>query len=298
MAKALKIFSMRGAPVRLHWSLVFLPLFLLYQPLVNIMAQPNLFYWACARLGFLCLAIIAHELAHIITAKSFGAAVDDVIIYPFGGDTQVNGMPADEWYHVRLALSGPLFNLSIASIIYAVTTLFLAEPSPVLSQIMIWNLVIGVFNMIPAQPLDGGQALRRALNAKIGYIRGDLWAGRIGVFIGCILMAAGFFLNFIFFIIGIITAAASYNVIKQTRYIMFDAPWAGGTDDIRSWRLPTGELQEEIRRRKSFESANADMRKRVDDLLRKISESGFDSLNDEERHFLKMASERLRMKRP
>ena len=301
MGRSFLICRIAGIPIRVHWAFVVLPIFFLYQPLIQIRTHPQGPEWfllGLTEMVFLVIAVICHEMAHALTARRYGAQVDSIVLWPLGGLTQLSGMPGTPSAQILLSLAGPACNLGLAALGFALARLP-GQFGPYAGLFAWWNLLLGGFNLIPAYPMDGGQAVRTALHAKLGHARGDLWAGRIGVAAAVVIIVYGLTQNNVFLmIIGFLTGASSYTLLKQSRFAAYSPrPRVPESGDFRTWRLPKQELEAEIERKRAAERADEQMRRRTDELLTQISEKGIGSLSEEDRAFLKSASERLRARR-
>ena len=96
-----------GVPWRGHWSLILLPIFLLYRPLIDIRTNPENFLPSVVWMLALLLAVICHEAAHAVAGRRLGGTVHAVVLLPFGGVTQVSGIRGTMGAHVTLSLAGP-----------------------------------------------------------------------------------------------------------------------------------------------------------------------------------------------
>jgi len=135
---------------------------------------------------FVCVTL--HELAHSLVARSFQLPADEIILYPFGGAAQIDQDAPKPMVELLVAIAGPAINVMIAAVLLVVTSakLELAKLSPhwtgetitrsALAQpstntLLIWlisaNVMMAVFNMIPALPMDGGRVLRAILAMKL-----------------------------------------------------------------------------------------------------------------------------------
>lgn len=165
-----KIGSVMGIPLRVHfsWLIVFgliaWSLSTYYFPL----AAPDLpavSYWIKGVLAalLLFLSVALHELAHSFVARSYGISIQGITLFIFGGVAQLKGEPPHPRAEFTIAIVGPLtsFLLSLIFFLFALTThegtraLF-----DYLSRI---NLTLGIFNLIPGFPMDGGRVLRALL---------------------------------------------------------------------------------------------------------------------------------------
>ena len=162
-----------------------------------------------------------HESAHILVTRRLGIKTERIEVLPFGITAKLcdEGIknPRDE---IIIALAGPISNFVIAYIAYGVAGGWWQ------TYIICTSLVIGVFNLIPALPLDGGRILKAVLVSRYGCIRGYGMAMRVSVFCGLgiaivglwILYVTGF--NFSFLIIGAFLVANITEEIKASRIIM------------------------------------------------------------------------------
>jgi Zn-dependent protease/CBS domain-containing protein len=141
-----------------------------------------------ALLFFGCLLL--HELAHSLVAKRYGLGVRSITLFLFGGVSNLEHEPPSARSEFYMAIAGPIMSilLGFAFLVAAVlgTSVSLADPSASVAMfaqlspvetLLVWlgpvNLVIGVFNLVPAFPLDGGRVLRSVLWAASGDLRGS-----------------------------------------------------------------------------------------------------------------------------
>jgi len=144
--------------------------------------------------------ILLHELGHGLQARAFGLAVRRITLLPIGGLAQLESPPAYPLHELTIALAGPVVNLGLALLLIITTyliqpfvfanwidqaiLLFFSPPSVpgLLLYLFGANLILFVFNMIPAFPMDGGRVLRSALALVIDYelaTRIAAWIGRL-----------------------------------------------------------------------------------------------------------------------
>ncbi len=220
MRWSLGVARIRGVPVRLHVTFVLL--------LAALLA------WAVARagwraaaweLGFLVLllaCVVAHELAHTLVARVRGLPIRHITLYPFGGMTAFASRPAQET-EVAIAVAGPLTNLAFSGLIFLATggRVASAPLEPTLGGIvamLFWaNLVLGLFNLLPAFPLDGGRILRGLLARRLGLARATHWAGTIGQIAGLALLAWGIARNPWLAIAGVVILLGASAELLRTR---------------------------------------------------------------------------------
>jgi stage IV sporulation protein FB len=136
---------------------------------------------------FLC--IVLHEFGHITMARRFGVRTPDVILLPIGGVARLERIPEEPKQELLIALAGPAVTIAIILLLLLAaaaagqTLVFrdpLGEQVPFAVRLMIVNVMVLVFNLIPAFPLDGGRVLRALLASRLGLVRATRIAGTIG----------------------------------------------------------------------------------------------------------------------
>lgn len=132
-------------PVFLHWTLILMFL-------VFFMGDKNQFLIS----SFVFCIILFHEFGHCFGAKYFGLEIDKIVLTPLGGGAYIH-LSRNPFEELVISLSGPLVNVLLIPILY-----FLKITYPyigIINELFYINLLILIFNMIPAHPLDGGSAL-------------------------------------------------------------------------------------------------------------------------------------------
>ena len=143
------------------------------------------YYVAFAYALLLLISVLVHELAHALTAKIFHWPTEKIVLNLWGGHTQFEGFTATPGRSVLVAMAGPAANLALAGAGWLY--ILAADPSGVvgiLSNIFVWaNMLIGIFNVLPGLPLDGGRLVESAVWKATGsQEKGTVaagWAGRI-----------------------------------------------------------------------------------------------------------------------
>jgi Zn-dependent protease/CBS domain-containing protein len=183
-----KIGRIAGIDVYMHATFLLLVAFVLF---VYWMNEHNL---SAALMGLaLVLAvfgcIVLHELGHAFTARRYGVRTKDLILLPIGGVARLERMPERPSEELRVALAGPAVNLLIAAIIYLVLLGTGIEPhwrnfrlvgGDFAEKLMVVNLWLVGFNLLPAFPMDGGRVLRALLATRMDYIRATQIAAHVG----------------------------------------------------------------------------------------------------------------------
>lgn len=126
--------------------------------------------------------VLLHEFGHALMARRFGIETEDITLYPIGGVAPLRRMPRAPGAELLIALAGPAVNFAIAGGLTVLGLLGLLELGPysVASYLLKINLMLGLFNLIPAFPMDGGRVLRALLGGWLGRAQATTIAASIG----------------------------------------------------------------------------------------------------------------------
>jgi Zn-dependent protease/CBS domain-containing protein len=133
---------------------------------------------------FLC--VVLHEFGHAFAAKAFGINTPDITLLPIGGVARLERMPEEPLQELVIAVAGPLVNVVIAlGLFVAGGSQAFFNPSTVeggslVTQLMTINILLLLFNLLPAFPMDGGRVLRALLATRMTYARATQVAALIG----------------------------------------------------------------------------------------------------------------------
>ncbi|GGM26655.1 site-2 protease family protein [Dactylosporangium sucinum] len=205
MRQTVRLGRLAGIPVGVHWSVLVIML-LLVQGLADVILPRGargyapVVYWVVAvvvAVLFLA-ALLAHELAHSLVARHYGVRVRAITLWLLGGVSELDGEAPHARADLLIALAGPLVSLAGAGVFAAGAAVASVLGGGALAVTgLVWlavvNAILGVFNLLPGAPLDGG----RVLAAVLWWVRGDRAAarraaGRVGMVLGGVLIAAGF----------------------------------------------------------------------------------------------------------
>lgn len=202
MKGSIRIGSVRGLELRAHWSVPLIMLFFAYGlgsrtlPAYAPGLAPVVYAVAGVIGGLLLLmSLVVHEAAHALTARRSGIPVRDMTLWALGGMTRMD-RPATARAAFAVAVSGPLASLGIGAIALGAAAGVGAGgwriPAAVLGWLGVTNLLLGVFNLLPAAPLDGGRVLQAAVWWRTGdEDRAQRAAGRSGQVLGMGLALVG-----------------------------------------------------------------------------------------------------------
>ena len=237
-----RVIDVAGIPIRIHGTF-FLILFLGAYQWGSMTGTLSGAVFGVALMALLFVCVTLHELGHSLVAKVFGIPVRQIVLLPLGGIAEITKNPEKPLHELLIAVAGPLVNGVIAILLLAALG-FSAAPqmltghgmlpgemsnTPSLTTLLSWllmaNVSLALFNLIPAFPLDGGRVFRALMAMFIGYPRATRLASVTGQFIAIILgvyavLNSQFLLAlvavFIFFGAGQETAAAEAKTVLNT----------------------------------------------------------------------------------
>ena len=197
-----RIGRIAGIDISVHVTFLILLAFCLFQGVGVALFVATLF--GC---------ILLHELGHALTARAFGIGTRGIVLLPIGGVAKLERMPRNPKHELLVALAGPAVNFVLAGLLCALLFLanseiplgfdvFLESETPrnevddtsqpdFLSMLLLANIFLGLFNLLPAFPMDGGRVLRAILAMRMDYLRATLTAAAVGKVFAAIFFALG-----------------------------------------------------------------------------------------------------------
>lgn len=191
MNDAFKIATVLGIPIRIHWTFPLVLLFFAGSGSAGALA---------ALLLFGC--VLLHELGHSLVARRFGIRVVDITFWPLGGMARMSAIPEDPWVEGCIASAGPAVNFVLAGLGFGLSlaALSVAGPESLPARLGLYfcliNLGMGLFNLLPAFPMDGGRILRAWFGRRLDWVSATERAVRIGRFIAALSLVASVWLAF------------------------------------------------------------------------------------------------------
>lgn len=196
MSWSIKLFRIKGIDVKVHLTFLLILVWAAYRwgSSTGAGTQGALFGIVVTLLLF--AAVTLHELGHSLQAVRYGVRVRDITLLPLGGVAQMDEMPEKPRQEFWIAISGPLVNFGITAILCGIGAVLSAQalvtPSELiqslgraswtglLAYLTMANLFLGLFNLVPAFPMDGGRVLRALLALKLDYAKATSIAVVVG----------------------------------------------------------------------------------------------------------------------
>lgn len=220
MRRSLTLGYVKGIRISVHWTFLILIAWIAITNFREEKGWGELVLTVC----FICslfVCVILHELGHALTALAFGIRTQSITLLPIGGVAQMDQLPEKPSQELMVALAGPAINLIIAGILYAVISVFGLMPGLMdvlfikeetfLFSLFGANVVLAVFNLIPAFPMDGGRVFRAILSFRFGRERATGIAAVAGEIIAIGFIGAGLFYNPFLVFAGIFVYLGAYS---------------------------------------------------------------------------------------
>jgi Zn-dependent protease/CBS domain-containing protein len=209
--------SIAGVEIDLDWSLLIVFALITLALSAGVLpqwhadwGQTKVLLTAIAAATLFVASILLHELAHAVVGQRFGVRISRITLFVFGGMARMEGEPKTWRAEFWMALAGPVASLALGLLFLSLAGMIagpiefnpeqpaagLARLGPI-ATVLIWlgpvNIVLGLFNLVPGFPLDGGRVLRALLWGLTGDLtRSTMLAASVGQAFGWMLMAMGF----------------------------------------------------------------------------------------------------------
>jgi Zn-dependent protease len=230
---SLTLFRVRGVPIRAHWTLLLILPYLAFvfsmqfrgvARLAGVSDEalflPPLVWGVVLAIG-LFASITLHELAHTFAAVRFGGSTRSITLMLVGGVSQLARAPQRAYQEAIMAAVGPLTSLALGGLLLLAYAHASAAPADVqmgLFYLSAANLTLGVFNLVPAFPMDGGRLLRAALAVKLSRERATRIASRVGKVCAIVLGIFGLWsANILLMLVAVFVYSGAQGELLQER---------------------------------------------------------------------------------
>ncbi|WP_339627832.1 site-2 protease family protein [uncultured Maribacter sp.] len=232
MKGALRIGSVSGIKIEVHWTFTLLLIWVAFLE-IQKGSELNRILLNEALIFVLFICVVLHELGHALTAKKFGVKTKNILLLPIGGVATLEKMPEKPAQELLIALAGPAVNVVIAVLLLLVVPvrsyfnfdsivleemLYEATLQNFLFYLFIANVMLVVFNLIPAFPMDGGRVLRALLSFKLDRVTATDIAASIGQGLAFLFFVLGLFFNPFLILIALFIFLGAYGenqMVKQ-----------------------------------------------------------------------------------
>jgi Zn-dependent protease len=201
MGRSFKIATIGGIRISINWSWLLAFAFFTwslgayYNNTFHSWGSGTAYLVGAISTVLLFVTVLLHELGHSFTARSLGLPVNSITLHIFGGVSSLTQEPKTPRIEFQITIAGPLVSLILAGVFYLLHAAVggtSSEVVAVLGYLASVNLILGIFNLIPAYPLDGGRVLHSIVWAVTGNMgRATRIATTVGKFFGYLFIAGG-----------------------------------------------------------------------------------------------------------
>jgi Zn-dependent protease len=203
---SIRVARIGGIDIRMHWTFLVLVILVLW---VNIGSGPSTIVGSLLWIIAVFASVLVHEYAHCVVARRRGAVVQDILLLPIGGVSQLKHMPDRPADELAIAIVGPLTSLGLAALAVAGGVVFGAHLWPPSLFAGSWfarlawlNVLLGGFNLLPALPMDGGRVARALLERRHDRLTATRRAARIARILAVAMILGGVFYDVWLVLIG------------------------------------------------------------------------------------------------
>jgi len=230
LKNSFRLFTVRGIEVGVHYSWLIIFALVTWSLSVYIFPtvpdMPRLAsaeFWVLGAITSILLfaSVLIHELAHSFVANWRGLEAKSITLFIFGGVSNLSGDAKDAATEFQVAIVGPLMSFALAAITFGLASV-IDEPRAalVLSYLFFINVTLGIFNLVPGFPLDGGRVLRSIIWRVTGNVRrATEWAANVGRIVAVLMGAYAVYLVVVggSIIGGVWTAAIAWFLYNAAR---------------------------------------------------------------------------------
>jgi Zn-dependent protease len=224
---SINLFRIRGILISLHFSFLLLLAYVCEEGWKEGGASGM--YWSAGTFMAFFVCVVLHELGHSLTAIRFGVNVRRILLMPIGGVAEFDRIPRKPSQELLITVAGPSVNFVIAGLLWVLVRFsgnanwLVAGPwGDFVVTLLTWNIWVGLFNLIPAFPMDGGRIVRALLALRLPYLRATYWAVNIAKVVTVIgvpyaIYRGNYFMAAIFVYI-FLAGQAEYRAVRRREY--------------------------------------------------------------------------------
>jgi Zn-dependent protease/CBS domain-containing protein len=196
MSWSIKLFSIKGIDIKIHTLFFLILIWAAYRWSVSTGAGLQGALFGVVATILLFVAVLLHELGHSFQAMKYKVKVKDITLMPLGGVAQIEELPKDPKQELKIALAGPMVNFAIVAILVVIGAILQTRAiisidelvaslgqtnwAGMLAYLTMANLILGLFNLLPAYPMDGGRILRALLSMRMDHTKATRIAAAVG----------------------------------------------------------------------------------------------------------------------
>jgi len=224
---SMNLFRVRGIQLAVHFSFFLLVAYSAWSGWREDRAEGVFWYTLVLLACFGC--VILHELGHSLTALHYGIGVRRILLLPIGGMAEFDSIPREPRREILITLAGPAVNFVLAGLLWVVLPPAPAEESASLTLLefgqvlLLWNLLMGGFNLLPAFPMDGGRILRALLALRVSYLSATFWAATVGKGVAILGLGAAFYFDqpmlAVLFSFIVLVGELEYRAVKRRELV-------------------------------------------------------------------------------
>lgn len=222
------LLKLAGIDIYIHWTFLILLAFI---GVTNWMKTGSMeqVVWSMAFISVLFLCVLLHEMGHSLAARRYGIGTRSITLLPIGGVASLEKIPEDPKQEIVVAFAGPAVNMVIAGTLLLILSLTgkLSELNPedftniqasnFLILLMVVNITLVAFNLLPAFPMDGGRVFRAALSFVVDRVKATKIAANAGKLVALLFIVYGLFNNPFLILIGIFVIFGAQTEYEYTR---------------------------------------------------------------------------------
>lgn len=219
-----------GIPISIHWTFWMLVIWIVFTGVVEGQSVADLL-WHVVFVFTVFACVGLHELGHALMAKRYGIQTDSIVFLPIGGVASLSRIPKEPKKELIITLAGPMVNVIIALVIYLILmvtgklgniigqieNITAITSNNLLFMLFMANVMLFLFNLIPALPMDGGRIFRSLLAMKISRVKATKLAVKVGQVFAILFVLLGLFSNPFLIVIAVFILLGAQSELEQVK---------------------------------------------------------------------------------